>query len=49
MQVEQQLLLSQQQAADDLSTNKIRAKRTPSEKRLRRISTRQLNPSWDKS
>lgn len=47
MQLEQQL--SQQKPIDGLQTNKTRAKRTPSEKRLRRISNRQLNPGWDKS
>lgn len=48
MQLEQQLQ-GQQLAADDLSTNKTRAKRTPSEKKLRRISKRQSNPTWDKN
>lgn len=48
MQLEQQLQ-GQQLAADDLSTNKTRAKRKPSEKRLRRISKRQSNPTWGKN
>lgn len=38
--------LSSPLAAEDSPTDKTRAKRSPSENRLRRITKRQSNPSW---
>lgn len=40
--------LSRPLAADEAPAEKSRAKRTPNEKRLRRISKRQSNPTWNK-